>query len=283
MSGPSAPVAPSSGNGRGTGTRELDRLSSPLLRVRELDGMVCLVQLDRPPANYFDVPLIEEIVRVYREIDASPAIRAIVLASNGRHFCAGADFGGTAAAGFDADGGARALYAAGHALFLTDTPVVAAVQGAAIGGGVGLALTGDFRIATPRTRFTANFARLGLHHGFGLSVTLPRVVGPQRATDLLLTGRDVDGQEALRIGLCDRLVDDDELTDSAIDLARQLAATAPLAAASIRRTLRRGLADAVAEAIEHERAEQAVHRGTTDFAEGVAAATERRPARFIGA
>ena len=90
-------------------------------------------------------------------------------------------------------------------LFAAPLPVVAAVQGAAIGGGCGLALSADFRVATPQSRFSANFARLGFHHGFALTVTLPAVVGRQAAADLLLTGRRVGGEEALALGLCDRL------------------------------------------------------------------------------
>src|SRR6185295_18257851 len=90
--------------------------------------------------------------------------------------------------------------------FATRTPVVAAVQGAAIGGGLGLALWPDFRIAAPEARFSANFARLGFHHGFGLTVTLPRVVGQQRALELLYTGARIDGKRAHAIGLVDRLV-----------------------------------------------------------------------------
>lgn len=258
-------------------------LSSTDLTVTEHEGMVAVVEITRPPANYFDVSLLDAIGAAYRTLDARDDVRAIVLASQGRHFCAGADFTGASDAGtFDADEGARALYAAATALFEVDTPVVAAVQGAAIGGGLGLALSADFRVAGAGTRFAANFSRLGLHHGFGISVTLPRAVGAQYAADLLLTGRTVSGEEAYRMGLCDRLVDDDDIRAAALRLATDLAGTAPLAARSIRRTLRRGLRDAVAAAVDHERAEQAIHRATADFAEGVSAASDRRTPRFTG-
>ena len=103
------------------------------------------------------------------------------------------------------------------------------MQGAAIGGGCGLALSADFRVATPQSRFSANFARLGFHHGFALTVTLPAVVGSQAAADLLLTGRRVGGEEALALGLCDRLADDDDLLAQAIGYADELAASGPLA------------------------------------------------------
>ena len=159
-------------------------------------GVVCL---HRPPNNYFDTALIAAVAEAYEELAGSGWCRAIVLASEGRHFCAGLDF--AANAGQDI----AALYRAALRLFAAPLPVVAAVQGAAIGGGCGLALSADFRVATPHSRFSANFSRLGFHHGFALRVTLPAVVGRQAAADLLLTGRRVGGEEALELGLCDRL------------------------------------------------------------------------------
>ena len=148
----------------------------------------------------------------YEELDGSGWCRAIVLASEGRHFCAGLDFAGNA--GQDI----AALYRAALRLFAAPLPVVAAVQGAAIGGGCGLALSADFRVATAQSRFSANFARLGFHHGFALTVTLPAAVGRQAAADLLLTGRRVGGEEALALGLCDRLAGDGDLLAQAIAL-----------------------------------------------------------------
>ena len=96
-------------------------------------------------------------------------------------------------------------------LFRTRKPIVAAIQGAAIGGGLGVAMAADFRIAAPEARFSANFARLGFHHGFGLSVTLPAAVGGQHAAELLYTGRRITGDDAVAIGLVDRVVPLDRL------------------------------------------------------------------------
>ena len=129
--------------------------------------------------------------RRIRGAGGRPSCRAIVLRSEGRHFCAGLDFA------HNRDQDIAALYRNALRLFAAPLPVVAAVQGSAIGGGLGLALSADFRFATPQSRFSANFSRLGFHHGFGLTVTLPRVVGEQRAADLLYSGRRVDGAEAL--------------------------------------------------------------------------------------
>jgi enoyl-CoA hydratase/carnithine racemase len=175
------------------------------------------------------------------------------------------------------------LYAAAVRLFRTRKPIVAAVQGAAIGGGLGLALAADFRVAAPEARFSANFARLGFHHGFGLSVTLPRLVGEQRAADLLFTGRRVDGSEAVALGLADRLAGLGQLLDETVAFAADIAASAPLAVESIRATMRGDLADRVAAVTVREAAEQARLRATADFAEGTQATAERRPPRFTRA
>ncbi len=239
---------------------------------------VATVEIHRPPANFFDAALIRELADAYEALDTDPACRAIVLCSEGKHFCAGANF---AAAANPADE-PRRLYAQGLRLFAAATPVVAAVQGAAVGGGLGLALSADFRVATPRTRFSANFARLGYHHGFGLTVTLPAVAGQQTALDLLLTGRRVPGDEALALGLCDKLVEEDELRAAAHALAGEIAASAPLAVASIRATMRGDLVERVAKALDREAAEQDRLRQTEDFREGVMASLERRDPRFSG-
>lgn len=232
--------------------------------------------MHRPPANYFDTPLLSALVE---GIDwaAGQGGRAVVLCSEGRHFCAGLDF---AASGSPDPVALRALYDHAEALASGPLPIVAAVQGSAIGGGLGLALAADFRIGAPDSRFAANFARLGFHQGFGLSVTLPRAVGGQRALELLYTGRRIDGAEALRIGLCDRLTDDPRAGAHA--LAEEIAGSAPLAVASIRNTLRAGLANEFGAAIEHERLEQLRLMGTDDFREGIEASLERRSPQFSG-
>jgi enoyl-CoA hydratase/carnithine racemase len=251
-------------------------MSSTDVTVERQGDHVGLVCIDRPPNNYFDTALIDAVATAYEELDRSGWCRALVLASEGRHFCAGLDF--------SANGGQdiAALYGAALRLFAAPLPVVAAVQGAAIGGGCGLALSADFRVATPHSRFSANFARLGFHHGFALTVTLPATIGRQAAADLLLTGRRVVGEDALALGLCDRLADDGDLRNQALAYAGELAAAGPLAVRSIRATLRRDMVEATRLAMEHECAEQLRLRDSADFAEGVRAAAERREPRFSG-
>lgn len=242
---------------------------------------VAVVEIHRPPENYFDVTLIRDLADALEALDADPSCRAVVLASEGKHFCAGANFAGSLGTADDGDPTA-ALYGAAVRLVETATPIVAAVQGAAVGGGLGLACAADFRFASPQSRFSANFARLGFHQGFGLTATLPLIVGRQHALDLLYTGRRIGGEEAALIGLADRLVPSAELRGAARAFAAEIAGSAPLAVQSIRATMRGDLPDLMRAAVEREAAEQARLRETDDFREGVRAMAERRPPRFTG-
>jgi len=242
----------------------------------EADGHVGVVLLRRPPNNYFDVALLDELATAYEALGQSDWCRALVLGSEGKHFCAGLDFGG------DGVEDIASLYRHAVRLFAAPLPVVAAVQGSAIGGGLGLALSADFRVAAPGSRFSANFARLAFHHGFALTVTLPAVAGQQAAADLLLTGRRVGGVEALALGLCDELSAEGDVVTRAVARAADIAASGPLAVRAIRATLRQGLAERARHAMAHECGEQERLRHTADFAEGVQASAARRPPLFTG-
>lgn len=253
----------------------------PGLRVTLEDG-IGLLELRRPPANHFDEVLIGQIVDAARELDDDLRCRALVLASEGRHFCAGADFREGGAFAADRVSAAGRLYRRAVELFEIQTPIIAAVQGAAVGGGLGLACAADFRVADAGSRFAANFALLGFHQGFGLSVTLPDLVGRQAAADMLLTGRRIDGVEAVRIRLADRLAEPGCQRETAFAWAREIAAAAPLAVRSIRATLRADLAGRVRAALERELAEQERLWQTRDSAEGIAASLERRAPVFRG-
>jgi enoyl-CoA hydratase/carnithine racemase len=256
------------------------------LSVQLGDDHVAVIEIRRPPNNFFDVALIRQLADACDELADESPCRAIVLCSQGRHFCAGANFAAPASLGAS-DGPASLggedgphLYDMALRLFQQPLPVVAAIQGAAIGGGLGLALAADFRVASPEARFSANFARLGIHHGFALTITLPAAVGQQAALDLLYTGRRVGGEEALRLGLADRLVATDVLRAQARAFAAEIAACAPLAVRSIRETIRGPLAERARDAMRRERSEQEKLMRTADWREGVAAVSERRPAYF---
>jgi 2-(1,2-epoxy-1,2-dihydrophenyl)acetyl-CoA isomerase len=248
------------------------------------EGHVATVTIHRPPDNFFDIELIASIASAYEQLDADPRCRAIVLGSEGKHFCAGAALhrrsSDTPMPGVAGQG--RHLYDEAVRLFSCKTPVVAAVRGAAVGGGLGLALSADFRVGASTTRMTANFARLGFHHGFGLTATLPPIVGQQRALEMLYTGVRLNGEDSYRIGLLDRLVEPDEIDAAAADFAAEIATSAPLAVLSIRETMRGDLPAKIRAATDREKAEQDRLNGTADFAEGVKATAERRTPNFQG-
>jgi 2-(1,2-epoxy-1,2-dihydrophenyl)acetyl-CoA isomerase len=258
---------------------DLGTAAAPELTVELGADYVATLEINRPPSNYFSPGLIRQIANACDELAADSRCRAIVLCSAGRVFCAGADFGDAHAIG--APDGTH-LYDYAIRLFEQPLPMVAAIQGAAIGGGLGLALAADFRVAAPEARFAANFALLGFHHGFAISVTLPAVVGQQAALDLLYTGRRVGGAEAHALGIADQLAEPGQARAQAHELAAQIAAAAPLAVRSIRETMRGQLADQARAAMVRERAEQERLMQTSDWREGVAAVSERRPASFSG-
>jgi enoyl-CoA hydratase/carnithine racemase len=261
-------------------------MSAPVT-VDVRDDRVAVIEMRRPPHNFFSPELVEAIADALEGFDGDPVVRAAVLAAEGRSFCAGANLGGDGA-GSEADVGPTTtsvtarLYEGAARLCAVPTPVIAAVHGPAIGGGLGLALTASMRVTCPEARFSANFAKLGIHHGFGLTVTLPELVGPSRAALVLLTGRRLTGEDATRLGLADVCVPADQVRSSAIDLAAEIAENAPLAVRAINRTLRAGLADRMRAATAHEAAEQARLGATDDAREGLLAVSERRPGRFTG-
>lgn len=244
------------------------------------DANVALVEIHRPPHNFFSLEMLYDLADAFEFVDDAPAARSILFATEGKNFCGGADFSGEAANIVSAKLKGRHIYDEAVRLFSCRKPVVAAVQGAAIGGGLGLAAMADFRVGGPSTRMASNFARLGFHQGFGLSVTLPAIVGQQHALRMLYTGARLKGDEAKEIGLLDCFVDDDMIRQTAHGFAADIAASAPLAVESIRQTMRGHLAVAVAAATEREKAEQERLQQTEDWKEGTRAMAERRPPNF---
>jgi enoyl-CoA hydratase/carnithine racemase len=246
---------------------------------------VALVEIQRAPNNFFDVALIDALGDAFEALDADPETRVIVLASEGTHFCAGANFGDrgqqSQRANRTTDTG-NPLYTAAVRLFGCKKPVVGVIQGAAVGGGFGLAVMPDFRVVCPEARFTANFVKLGFHPGFGLTHTLPKLIGQQKANLMFMTGRRIDGVTAFEWGLADVLTDCDSLRPQAFELAVEIAQNAPLAVQSVRATMRAGLADAVKRQTDHEFIEQHRLQQTEDHREGVRAVAERRPGNFVG-
>lgn len=239
----------------------------------ERNGHVAIVQFAKPPFNHIDADIARQIADAFLTLDDDPTCRALVLSSDGRVFCAGADFGeGALATG--------PFYAEVMRLYRSRKPIVAAVHGAAIGAGLGLAVACDFRVSCEEARFSANFTRLGIHPGFGLSVTLPRLIGQQKAALMFLTARRFGGAEALALGLVDVIVAQDQVLDQAVALAQEIALSSPDAVQSTRATMRTGFADAIEDANRQERAIQDVQMASDDFREGVSAMAERRLPNF---
>jgi enoyl-CoA hydratase/carnithine racemase len=247
-----------------------------------MDGHVATVELRRPPNNFLDTELIASLASALEALDQDASCRAVVLASAGKHFCAGANLVKRLDAGQPTTTQRRHLYHEAQRLVQTRKPIVAAVHGSAIGAGLGLALVADFRVTCKEARLAANFTALGYHPGFGMTATLPRLLGHQKAQWLMYTGRRLPGDEALALGLVDRLVEQDKVRETAQAMAAELAQIGPLALQACRQTLRGDLVPEFRAATEREAFQQAWLRETDDFKEGVRASNDRRPARFTG-
>jgi enoyl-CoA hydratase/carnithine racemase len=244
------------------------------------DGHVAVVTIDRPPHNHVSVDFMHDLADAFDAVDAEVELRCSVLQAEGKNFCAGADLVRSESAG--GLGAVNPLYDEAVRLFSVKKPIVAAVQGAAIGAGLGLAVVADFRVASPDAKFAANFVKLGFHPGFGLTHTLPRLIGPTKAQLMFLTGRRVKAEEGLPWGLVDEVVPLDDLRAAALRLAAEIAENAPLAIVSTRKTLRGDLAAAVRAQTDKEAHEQGWLRETADYKEGVLSVAERRVGNFTG-
>lgn len=246
----------------------------------EMRNHVAIVEMQRPPHNEIDIHLVRQLADAVEALDEVKDCRAIVLAAQGKSFCAGGHFRKVGDA--FTQGKFATSYEESIRLFRTRKPIVAAVHGAAIGGGLGLALTADFRVTCPQARFAANFARLGINPGFGLCVTLPELIGRNQAELLFYTGRWLTGEQAVAIGLANVLVPQEQVREAAVALAAEISECAPLAVEAARSVMRRGLADRLQAAAAETMETQRVLRESADFREGVKAAAERRLPRFEG-
>jgi enoyl-CoA hydratase/carnithine racemase len=247
-----------------------------------IQNHVALLVFKNPPNNFATVGLLRLIADALEKLDAEAQVRAIVLASEGKPFCAGADL--VSPNGFGAQGGdpLREFYDQALRIFACRKPIIAAVQGAAIGAGLGLAVAADFRVASREARFSANFVKLGFHPGFGLTCTLPRLIGQQRAAEMFLTAERYKAEDVAAWGLVDRIVASENLREAALAFANEIAVNAPLSLLATRATLRGDLVEQVRATLLHEHREQLKLQNTDDFAEGIRAVTERRPGNFVG-
>jgi 2-(1,2-epoxy-1,2-dihydrophenyl)acetyl-CoA isomerase len=249
--------------------------------LEQRDDAVLLLTLNRPDRlNALSRPLRDALRGALERGLADDGVRALVLTGAGRAFCAGGDLDEITAID-DLEGEVRDGFGPlARLLVESPKPVVAAVNGAAAGAGLGLALACDLRVMSADAVFAVAFAGIGLVPDTGVSWTLPRLVGPARAYDLMATGRRVVAEQAERLGLADRVVEREAVVQAALALAAELAAGSRSALAAGKRLLREAEGRSLADALEAEAVAQGQAARKPDFAEGVAAFRERRPPRF---
>lgn len=257
------------------------------IQTSSRDG-VHVITLNRPDKlNAFTGTMREDLLEALQESQSEPATRVVVITGAGRAFCAGGDidFMHGLREKNDRDG-LRALLDAGGRVVSAITqlphPVIASVNGVAAGAGCNLALACDMRIASDRAKFSESFVRIGLHPDWGGTWFLPRLVGPSRAMEMLVTGRMVDADEALRIGLVDRVAPDGELEGQTMELALAVASGPPVAIRGIKRAIRESAMVSLKGQLELEATNQIDAFSSHDAVEGMTAFLERRTPLFRG-
>nr|HEX4316870.1 enoyl-CoA hydratase/isomerase family protein [Kofleriaceae bacterium] len=259
--------------------------TSDAVRFEVVDGAIGVITLARPDnRNSMTPELLDAFSACTAEARARRDLRCVVVAGSGSSFCAGADFKATLQRDAQALASQRsyAMYEPFLSVLDLEVPVIGALTGHAVGGGFGLALACDLRIAAQDAKYGANFVKLGLAPGMAISYLLPRLIGVARANELLFTGRLVDGREAVTLGIANRAVAGSDVLGEALALARTIAGNAPLAVRATKAAMRRGLALTVREAAMAEAFAQAETVVTADAAEGIAALLAKRPPAFTG-
>lgn len=248
-----------------------------------VEGGVATLSFHNPAKrNAFDPAMRTEMAEVVRQVQTDGQIRALVLTGTGPHFCSGGDLGNIAASGLDNAGWRTRLSSLHHwlkDLMLLDKPVIAAVDGAAYGAGFSLALAADFIIASDRARFAMSFIRVGVVPDCAAFYTLPRVVGVQRARELMLSGREVSAQEALQLGIATEVVPPEALQARAQAIAHSFVGASPIALSLIKRSLAMAANDLPA-LLEQEANAQALAMGTQQHRDAVQAFLDKKPAPF---
>jgi enoyl-CoA hydratase/carnithine racemase len=269
-------------------------MTEPLV-VLERDGDVALVTFNDPERrNAMTEAMGRAIAERVNALVGDPSLRAVVFTGAGRAFSAGGDLAmiesmarrGSASPGGDTRREQSVFMRRFYDLYLSvrelPCPTIAALNGAAIGAGLCIALACDTRIAARDAKLGLNFTRLGIHPGMGATWNLPRIVGPAHAAELLFTGRILDGAEAERIGLVNRAVDVEAVLPEAMEMARAMALSAPIAVRGTKRALARSFDFDLAEQLDFEAHQQSLCYESADLGEGLAAARAKRPPRFRG-
>jgi enoyl-CoA hydratase/carnithine racemase len=252
----------------------------------EAADRVGIVTLNRPDhRNAMTPELLDAFSEAIGEARNDSGIRCLVITGKGRCFSAGADLRSSmqrSDLGKPSREASFAMYEPFLRVLDAEVPVIAAMNGHTVGGGFGLALLADIRVANVDAKYGVNFARLGIHSGLAISYLLPRLVGSAYASELLFTGKLIRGAEALRIGLVTHAEEADEVLPAAMRLARAIAASAPRAVQQMKASIRRGLRWEIREAALEEAGLQAASLATEDAKEGVNAILEKREPEFTG-
>lgn len=249
----------------------------------EVSAQVATLTLDNPAKrNALDPAMRPEVAEVVARIKRDRGIRALILTGANGHFCSGGDLRNIATVGLDNEGWRNRLqdlHAWLQDLLTLDRPVIAAVDGAAAGAGFSLALAADFILATPRARFCMSFMKVGLVPDCGAFYTLPRFVGVQRAKELMLSARDIEGAEALQLGLVMELHAPAQLLPRAQALAASFVQASPAAVSLVKRALANWGGD-LSTLLEQEANAQALAMGTTDHRVAVNRFLDKAPPLF---
>ena len=252
----------------------------------EATERIGLITLNRPDQRNAMTPeLLDSFCAAIDEALADREIRCLVITGKGRCFSAGADLRSSlqrSDLGKPSTEASFAMYEPFLRVLDLDVPVVAAMNGHTVGGGFGLTLLADIRVANVDAKYGVNFARLGIHSGLGISYVLPRLVGLAHASELLFTGKLIRGTEALQMGLATHAVPAEEVLSHALGLARAIAGSAPMAVQQMKASIRRGLRWKIRDAALEEAGLQAASLETEDASEGIAAILQKREPEFTG-
>lgn len=252
------------------------------IKITKEEG-IGILTLDRPPANALSTKMIQEIGEGIEELDNDPEVKSIIVTGAGTFFAAGADVKEMETIELDK---AMDVVRAGHAVFNkienTTKPVICAVNGMALGGGNELAMACDIRVAADTAKFGQPEVNLGLFPAYGGTQRLPRLVGKAKAKELIFTGNMITAQEAMRIGLVNKVVPSGEELRAAKDMARTIMTKAPVAVSQAKRAINEGLQKPFEEGLEVEAKCFETVTKTDDLLEGIKAFIEKRPPKFKG-
>jgi enoyl-CoA hydratase/carnithine racemase len=252
----------------------------------EASDRVGVITLNRPDhRNAMTPELLDAFSEAMGEARRDEGIRCMVITGKGHCFSAGADLRSSlqrSDLGEPSRDTSFAMYEPFLQVLDLEVPVIAAMNGHTVGGGFGLTLLADIRVANVDAKYGVNFARLGIHSGLGISYLLPRLVGVANASELLFTGKLIRGSEALRIGLVTHAEEADQVLPTAMELARAIAASAPMAVQQMKASISRGLRWEIREAALEEAGLQAASLTTEDAKEGVSAILQKREPEFTG-